>query len=193
MPATSRRSKRGISEVKLNVAMMDAVADMVLDRSVAKKPAEISFFDIIEKHGWHVMSVANAADESGPFFSYSTGIYQKLRAPELLIIGLSSNLSARLINIYGNNILNQGAFFEAGKFYSGFLEGFDVYMTEPDDRARKEFAIWADWYYQRQPFPILQCIWPSTNGVWPWEEAASVELKEMQPLLGSAPPWSRPN
>lgn len=166
---------------------------MVLDRRAATRPFEASFFDIIEKHGWHVMSVANAAGEEGPVFSYSTGIFHRLKAPELLIIGLDSKLSASMINHYGHEMQENGAAFEVGKFYSGFLDGFDIYMLEPDIRARKEYAIWADWYYERQPFPILQCVWPSTTGRWPWEEAASAYLKETQPLLGLAPVGSRLN
>lgn len=166
---------------------------MVLDRRAATKPFEFSFFDIIEKHGWHVMSVANGAGDEDPVFSYSTGIFQKLKAPELLIIGLGSKLSASLINHYGREIMDRNANFSAGNFYSGFLDGFDIYMMEPDERARKEYAIWADWYYERTSFPIFQCVWPSTGGVWPWEEAASQSLKESQPLLGLSPLGNRLN
>jgi hypothetical protein len=166
---------------------------VVLDRSAATKPFEVSFFDIIEKHGWHVMSVADAADEEGPAFSYSTGIFQRTGAPELLIIGLGSKLCASIINQYGREIAESGKSFETGKFYAGFLEGFDIYMMEPDERARKEYAIWADWYYERQPFPILQCVWPSTTGAWPWDGTASAYMKETQPLLGIAPVGSRLN
>jgi len=129
----------------------------------------------------------------GPVFSYSTGIFQKLKAPELLIIGLGGKLGTSLINHYGREILDGNATFTAGNFYSGFLEGFDVYMMEPDERATKEYAIWADWYYERMPFPILQGVWPSTKGVWPWEEAASASLKESQPLLGLSPLGGRLN
>jgi hypothetical protein len=166
---------------------------VVLDRSAATRPFEISFFDIIEKHGWHVMSVANEEGEEGPVFSYSTGIFQRLKAPELLIIGLGSKLCAAMINHYGHEIQENGKRFNAGEFYSGFLEGFDIYMMEPDERARREYAIWADWYYERQPFPILQCVWPATTGPWPWDERASAYLKETQPLLGLAPVGSRLN
>jgi len=160
---------------------------VVLDKSAATKPFERSFFEIIEKHGWHIMSVANGSDDEGPVFSYSTGIYQRLNAPELLIIGLPGKLCASIINHYGREIENNGARFEAGNFYAGFLEGFDVYMMEADGRAKSEFAIWADWYYERQPFPILQCIWPTTSGLWPWDPAAYDGFLDDQPLLGRTP------
>ena len=133
------------------------------------------------------MSVANGPDDDGPVFSYSTGIYHRLKAPELLIIGLDGKLCAPMINYYGNQILEGAQSFKAGDFYSGFLEGFDIYMFEPDERARKEYAIWADWFYERQPFPILQCVWPTTSGVWPWEDAFGPDLTQIQPMLGPIP------
>jgi hypothetical protein len=159
---------------------------MVLDRSAARNRFEAGFFDIIEKHGWHVMSVANAADEEGPIFSYSTGIFQRLRAPEMLIVGLNAALSASMINHYAAQVA-QGASIEAGAFYGGYLEGFDVCFIEAWADARRDFATWADWYYERKPFPILQCVWPTKSGIWPWDGAAEPWFKDMQPLLGPPP------
>lgn len=132
------------------------------------------------------MSVANGPDDDGPIFSYSTGIYQRLNAAELLVIGLPSKLCASMINHYGDEI-EKGATFEAGKFYSGFLKGFDIYMMETDKRAKSDFALWADWFYERKPFPILQCVWPTTSGIWPWDEGAYAGFSDNQPLLGLAP------
>lgn len=133
------------------------------------------------------MSVANGPEDSGPIFTYSTGIFQRLNAPELLIIGLDSRFSACMINHYGNQILEGKESFEAGAFYSGFLDGFDIYMTEGGEVARRDFAVWSDWYYEREPFPLLQCVYPTTSGVWPWDEAASDDFRENQPVLGPIP------
>ncbi|GJL95733.1 MAG: hypothetical protein DHS20C05_21380 [Hyphococcus sp.] len=159
---------------------------MVLDRSVAKDSNDKKVFDNIEHHDCHVISVANRVGEEGPIFSYSIGLQTSLGCPELLIIGLSSKLAHAMINGYRDDI-KAGREFIAGEFYSGFLEGFDVLLIEANQTARKKYAIWADWYHERKEFPLFQCIWPTTSGVWPWSANASDDLKSDQPILGTLP------
>lgn len=146
--------------------------------------ADAEFLEIIRKFGWHVMQVSNAIGEEGPTFSYSTGIFEAFGAPEVIVFGLSKELEKSLINQYGDEIKSQGRLIDTGKRQGGFLEGFDVAFIEANDFARKEFCCWADWYYERKPFPLLQLIYPTTSGVWPWEERASEEFRAAQPLFG---------
>jgi len=149
---------------------------------------EKKFLDIIQEYGWHVMHVNNVVgEEENPTFSYSTGIYQNFQKPELIIFGLGNDLSGSIINEYGNDIKTNKQEFEANKYYDDFLEGYPVCMIEAHDSARKKYTCWADWYYQRKPFPILQCVWPSTTGAWPWSKDASDYLKEIQPIVGTKP------
>ena len=147
--------------------------------------AERKFQEIIAEHGWHVMQVRNREDETGPTFSYSTGLWKNFKHPELIIFGLSEELEHVMINNAGYDIKTGVRRFSAENYYDDFLEGFDVLMIEVDDIQRKEYATWTDWYYDRQPFPLLQCVYPNTKGVWPWEEAANAEFPEIQPLLSS--------
>ena len=159
---------------------------MVLARSVAKSDADRKLFDNIEKYDCHVISVANIVGEEGPTFSYSIGLTTTLNAPELLIVGLGSKLAHTMINGYRDDIKN-GREFIPGAFYSGFLDGFDVLLIEANESARKDFAIWADWYHERMHFPLYQCIWPTTSGVWPWQTNADADFKSTQPILGDIP------
>lgn len=149
--------------------------------------ADRKFLTIIREHGWHVMHVHNTAEETGPEFSYSTGIYEKFGKPEIIIFGLAPDLRKSIINGYGNDVTENQREFHKGEFYEGFLEGFDVYLTEGNTKLKKEYACWTDWYYERQSFPLLQCVWPSTSGVWPWDDNASAELKDIQPIFGPIP------
>ena len=75
--------------------------------------------------------------------------------------------------------------FSANNYYDNFIEGFDVLMIEVDDAKRTEYATWTDWFYDRRPFPLLKCVYPNTKGVWPWQEEADSEFREVQPLLSS--------
>ena len=160
---------------------------MVVKMEDVTDEGDVKFLTIIQKHGWHVMHVRNRAGEIEPEFSYSTGIYEKFGTPELIIFGLTSELRQSMINGYGNEIAENLRKFYSGEFYDGFLEGFDIYLTEGNFRLKKEYACWADWYYERQPFPLLQCIWPTTSGVWPWDSQASADVKAMQPIFGPTP------
>lgn len=102
------------------------------------------------------------------------------------MFGLSEELEHVMINNAGHDIKNGTRRFSAGNYYDEFLGGFDVLMIEVDDAERKKHATWADWFYDRQTFPLLQCVWPNTQGIWPWQEAADDEFKSMQPLLAGS-------
>jgi hypothetical protein len=145
---------------------------------------EAKFFEIIKKYGWHVMQVSNVIGESGPTFSYSTGIYRNFAKPELIVYGLSKNLEKSVINSYGDDVRNGHRAFSAGAYFDGFLEGFDVTFIEANEEARTKFACWSDWFYERQPFPMLQLVYPTTSGAWPWEDRASDDFRSAQPLFG---------
>ncbi|MEM9495294.1 MAG: DUF4262 domain-containing protein [Pseudomonadota bacterium] len=159
---------------------------MVLGKSAAQSDADRRLFDDIEKYDCQVLSVANAVGEEGPCFSYCIGLATSLGAPELLVVGLNGKLSHSMINHYRDEIRN-GRKFVAGTFDSGFLEGFDVLFIEANQTARKEFATWADWYHERTEFPLYQCIWPTTSGIWPWQAEASENFTRTQPILGNLP------
>ncbi len=88
-----------------------------------------------------------------------------------------------MINNAGHDIKNGTRRFSAGNYYDEFLGGFDVLMIEVTDAEREKHATWTSWFYNRQTFPLLQCVWPDTTGVWPWEDAASDEFRGKQPLL----------
>lgn len=92
--------------------------------------------------------------EGEPCFSYSIGINKKQGKPDLVVVGLKRELAHSIINNYKDRLL-EGEVIEPGKFYSDFLGGFDV----------------------------LQLIWPTTDGVWPWDDNKSDYYKWAQPIL----------
>lgn len=160
---------------------------MVLKLNESMTDGEKDFFAKIDKFGWHVMNVENTDGQEGPTFSYSTGIFEHYGKPELIVFGLKKELRQSVINLYGEDIRNGTRGFTNEHYYDGFIEGFEILMLDAGEVARKDYACWADWYYERKPFPILQCVWPSTSGVWPWDDDASDDLRAWQPLLGKPP------
>jgi hypothetical protein len=71
----------------------------------------------------------------------------------------------------------------AGGRYEGFLEGFKVQFEAVASERFDEYFGWNKWLYRGKNFEVLQIIYPTTDGVWPWEPAASEWFRQRQPIL----------
>ena len=67
--------------------------------------------------------------------------------------------------------------------YNGFIEGFGCEMRAVDQSYYKEYLGWCRWLYGGNNFKAFQLVYPSTEGIWPWEAAASEWFRARQPLL----------
>lgn len=134
----------------------------------------------IEQYGCHILHVLGEDDL--PPFSYSIGIEHSSEAPELIVIGLKHEVAHEIINDY-NIRVQKGEAFEDGKFYSDFLEGFEVKMIDVDPKHYKEYLGWGLWLYKGDTFKVLQLVYPDSSGAWPWDESVSDSFKKWQPLL----------
>ncbi|WP_019605050.1 DUF4262 domain-containing protein [Teredinibacter turnerae] len=137
----------------------------------------------IREYGCHVLGVLEGEEE--PTFTYSIGIFETQGKPELLILGLDPKLAQSMVNQY-NRLLKEGELFEAGKYYSGFLEGFDVCFVEVDKKYHNEYPLACNTHYGDSPYSVMQLIWPTTSGLWPWDENVSDFYLWSQPILNSS-------
>jgi hypothetical protein len=135
----------------------------------------------IDKFGLHVISVLGD-DEHTPF-TYSIGIEQSLGMPELIMIGLKSNVAHSAINeCY--RLMKEGAAIAPGTCVAGLLGGdFECLIGKAAPEQVAEYMHWASWLYKSKPFRAYQIIWPSTTGVFPWEPNANEWFVARQPLL----------
>jgi hypothetical protein len=125
-------------------------------------------------------------------FVYSIGLYHNFGIPETIILGLRSDVAHWVLNELATRA-RQGELFAIGDTVEGLLEGFPVQLrTVREEHIEPHFG-WARWFYDGQPFPVMQLVWPTTSGVWPWDTEASREFREKQPLLENAdvPAWAR--
>ena len=136
--------------------------------------------DDIDKYGCHILHVIEEGEY--PRFSYSIGIEKKTSQPEIIITGLKQELAHWMINEY-NNRVKAGEVFEPNKYYSGFLDNFDVTFKEVEKQHYPEYFGWARWFYKGDEFTVLQLIYPSTSGVWPWEPEATDDFTWFIPRL----------
>ncbi len=145
-------------------------------------PSEKAVLADVDQYGWHGLWVSG--DDEGPGFSYSIGFHRTLRAPEVIVVGLRSELAHSMLwEAYRR--FERGEPLQPGAFYEDFLEGHVVTVVEVTDDARREYFGFANWFYNGE-YPALQIVWPSaTDGRWPWE---SESLALAQPLLGPLSP-----
>lgn len=143
---------------------------------------EKSIVEAIEKTGCHYTSVFDP-EEQNPTYSYTTGLFKSYGAPEIIIMGLRPEIIPSIFDYYKHRV-QQKKVHEPGQFYEGFLGGgFEVAFDEVSQSAKEEYMLSACWYNKNCEFPALQLIYPTTSGVWPWEEDASDYFREVQLCL----------
>ena len=145
------------------------------------KPAEQRILDDIEQYGCHVTSVFDP-DQSEPSFSYSIGLTKTLAVPEVIVVGVRPDLGHSLVNLYMDRS-RSGESFVPGIPYVGFLSGFPVYFRPVLEEHRKTYMLSATWLYGGTDYQALQIVYPTTDGIWSWDTAASVCFRNNQPLL----------
>lgn len=141
----------------------------------------------IEKYGCHVTSVFDPK-EKDPDFTYSIGIHKVENQPELIVLGLRHELSSGIVNEYNRRIKN-GERFVIGEYYEGFIEGFQVTFQEVAERYKEEYMLSCNWLYDGINYPVMQLVFPSVKGVWPWEKEASESFKKLQPSFQENAEW----
>ena len=135
----------------------------------------------IEEYGWHVLNIMG--DEQGPGFCYSIGLYKTFNHPEIVIVGLKPDLGHLLINNIGEDI-KSGKVYQPRQFYSGILDNFECFMLQVTHENYDEYFGYGQWYYKYKDFPVLQCVYPTVKGIYPWENDWPENIKDLQPILG---------
>lgn len=135
-----------------------------------KKPkdkGEEKVINAVKKYGLSVTHVFG--DEKYPEFTYSIGLFESYLHPEILIVGLRYELAHTLINNMAYDI-KQGKVFTAKEFHEDVLDDFLCYFDEVPKSRYKDHVGWAIWFYDGYDFPLLQCVFPTVKGKFPWDK-----------------------
>lgn len=143
----------------------------------------------IKRVGWAVLLVEG--EEEHPEFAYSVGLFESYGVPEVLVIGLKHAIMHSMINDLGTRA-KEGHAEPADAWVDGLLEGHQCFLTHMPTSAYREYLGYACWFYRGLAFPCLQCIWPTTLGIFPWQAEWPIGLQKRQPILDVAfqPPSS---
>jgi hypothetical protein len=136
--------------------------------------------DYIDEFGLTIMHVLG--DDEGSQFSYSIGLFKTYEHPEIIIIGLKQNLAHTLINNMAHDIKG-GKVFTPLKYDADIIDGFRCYFIEVEKSNYNNYVGQATQYYNGDGFPLLQCIYPTVKGIYPWEDEWPESIKDLQPIL----------
>ena len=137
--------------------------------------------DDIEQYGCHLALLAPT--DYMPGFAYSIGLYRKFGHPELICFGLQDEILGAVLN-HACDLIKGGETFKPGKFYGGFLQGYDVQFIEVDKSYYPNYAGYGISFYDGNiDFPLYQLVWPDTRHRWPWEKSFNPDWKRKEPLL----------
>ena len=147
--------------------------------------ADQKFLKIIDDFGWHVMSVAPRvnSDDEQEWFSYSTGLYRAFGHPEILLMGLNSELAIGLINDIGSEVKLGRKFkqkTQCGEIFGGGVK-CQFRAVLPDNYG--DYVLFSEWFYENSDFPVWQCFWPDKAGKYPWQKDCSRRVAKLQRLL----------
>ena len=138
----------------------------------------------IREHGCHVYSVFAHEESGSPSFSYSIGLEDSVGVPDVIVLGENASIGKSMIDAY-QEFAVAGMRFERSRLYADFLGGgFKVYIEPVERDAVAEYMLGCFRWYGERPWRAVQIVFPSTQGVWPWEEDAPRWLAKGQPMLG---------
>ena len=150
---------------------------------------ETQIIENVKEYGCQVISVSDP-DEALPSFSYSIGFWETVEQPEVIILGLPSNMGHFAINETLRQC-QEGLQLADWQPIEGLFEEYDVTCVAravDGHHLVPEYFNSAIWYRNfRTGKPLdgaMQLVW-SYDGLLPWDDGAPAELLEDQPLLYS--------
>ena len=141
---------------------------------------EKQFVANVREHGWFRTSVA--ADEHGPSFSYTTGFWQGVQKPELIISGLNHETAHQILwDIYTD--AKAGKSLPIGVPVAEVFGNHAAYIFPVAKRFYSEYLGWSLWFYCGDNFDCLQIVWPDREGIFPWQDGYDPSFADDQPDL----------
>lgn len=136
--------------------------------------------DTIKIHGWAVQFVES---DQRPF-AYTIGLHEK-GLPELLVTGMQAHVSARMLNLIGRQMVDEGMVLRpaehidcGGRFLCEVVE-----VEHPDVHLKFAAGIY------RTDIRAYQLVWADDKGRWPWDRGWG-HGRRRQPVLGVRSPLS---
>jgi hypothetical protein len=135
----------------------------------------------IEEFDWHCMHIREENGE--PPWTFTIGLYETWQHPELIITGLSKEVTHQMLDTIAVRI-EENRPIDLSNTTDALLTGYSCCFL---DVPKENYFInvgFARWYYQGNDFPLYQIVWPSKEGHFPWNPRATESFRRWQPVLG---------
>jgi uncharacterized protein DUF4262 len=127
----------------------------------------------IQRVGWHVIGVfakEGQKGQKGSDWAFSIGLFHSYGHPEVVIAGLPVERCMTVVNAIGQAI-RSGKRFETGQRYDDILQDpYKCMFRDVDRHHYRDYVGYALWFYEQDPFPLMQCFWPDEGNRLPWED-----------------------
>lgn len=125
-------------------------------------------------------------DNDTPAFSYTIGLTESFRHPELILIGLHPQVSQTILNRAGT-MIKEGHRFGDMSRADTVIENYPVAFRDVPSPAKQ---TWAKGDVTRYPdgFALLQMFYPDIKGLFPWENGADTSFHKLQSSMELPPP-----
>ena len=139
----------------------------------------------IQRVGWHVTGVFASKGEQGPEWAFSIGLFQSFGHPEVIVFGLPFKRWMDVVTVIGQQV-QDGSRYDLERLYTDILnDPYKCAFREVDPRHYGEYVGSALWFYEDDPFPLLQCFWPDKENRLPWDSGCNEYVRSVQPLLSN--------
>lgn len=145
---------------------------------------ERRFVEQIREKGWFHTGVT--ADDEGPGFSYTTGLWVNQGFPEILVFALRQETAhAVLQGIYED--IAAGKPPAVGAVTDTIFKNAPALLLPIAKSHYADYLGWSRWFYGNDNFPCLQLFWPDKAGLLPGQPGADEEMHALQPVLIESP------
>ena len=96
-------------------------------------------------------------------------------------MGVPPDASTRVLNSIGEYLM-EGGDLVPNRRYPKFVDRSDVIFRYVAKGHYREYLGFARWFYgtAHQDFPVMQCIWPDLEGVFPDDAAFTDRFRRLQ-------------
>jgi hypothetical protein len=139
----------------------------------------------VEQSGCSVVMIERSS--AGPGWAFTLGVFDTCGKPEILTVGLLDETAHYLLNEAASQ-LRQGTELSVGR-HRDTLGDVECEFRPVEPKWVKHLMGWAIWYYEGEPFPVLQAIYPDLENRFPGEPDFDERFE--QPLLQPGAPMTR--
>ena len=131
----------------------------------------------IEKFGCHILQVKGTSTVPG--YSYSIGLYDTAHQPEIIAIGMPQAAAVTAIN-KAATLLRSGINLTTAR-HANLIANRDCEFRPADPKWVDHIMGRALWYYDDEPPPTLQLLYPDLNNCF--QSDPGFDERFRQPLL----------